>query len=128
MLRVNVLYSRMGMNLLEQLGFPEWFAEEIVGTDLHQLLPVFVHCTGSNRNNLGVFAATQRSDPTNGLVTVHDGHSEIHQNYMRPPAVKLLNRFHSIGCQPDFETDGPQKLSQKLAVVLNVVRDQHPAS
>ena len=46
---------------------------------------------------------------------------------MRPPFLELVDGLRSVGRQPDLEADGGQKLRQKLAVILDVVGDQHPA-
>ena len=43
------------------------------------------------------------------------------------PFLKLLYGLCSVGRQPDLETGGGEKLSEKLAVILDVVSDQHPA-
>ena len=40
---------------------------------------------------------------------------------------KLLDGFRSVGRQPDLESDRGQKLGQQLAVILDVVGDQHAA-
>ena len=127
LLGVNVLHSQVGVNLLEQLGFPERLADKIVGADRHQLLAVFVHRTGRHGDDLGFLAAGHGPDPADRLMAVHHRHAEIHQDQMGPPFLKLLDGFRSVGRQPDLETDRGQKLRQELAVILDVVGNQHPA-
>ena len=75
----------------------------------------------------GVLAAGHGPDPADRLMAVHHRHAEIHQDQIGPPFLELLYGFRSIGRQPDLETDGPEKLRQELAVILDVVGDQHPA-
>jgi hypothetical protein len=46
---------------------------------------------------------------------------------MGPPSLKLLDGFLSIVRQPDLKPYRSQELRQQLAVILNVVGNQHPA-
>src|SRR5437763_1113313 len=78
-LGVKVLHPHVGVDLLEQLEFPERLADKIVGADLHRLLAVVVHCTGGHGDDLGDLAAGHRPDPADRLMAVHDRHAEIHQ-------------------------------------------------
>ena len=106
MLGVHVLHPDVGVDLLEQLGIPERLAEEIVGADLHQLLAVFVHRTGSHGDDLRALAAGHGPDAADRLMAVHHRHAEIHQDQVGPPFRKPLDGFRPVGRQPDRETDG----------------------
>ena len=117
----------MGVDLLEQLGLTERLADEIVGADLHQLLAVVVHRAGGHGDDLGGLAAGHGPDPADRLMAVHDRHAEIHQDQVGPPPLELLDGLRPVGRQADLEPDGGQELCQELAVVLDVVDDQHPA-
>ena len=103
---VNVLHPRVGVNLLEQLDFPERLADKIVGADRHQVLAVLIHRTGRHRDNLRILAAGRGPDPADGLVAVHHRHAEIHQDQLGPPLLKLLDGLQSVGRQADLEADG----------------------
>ena len=127
LLGVKVLDPQVGVNLLEQLHFLEWLADKIVGADRQQLLAVFVHRTGSHGDDLGFLAAGGGPDPADRLMAVHHRHAEIHEDQMGPPLLELLDGLLAVGRQPDLETDGAENLHQQLAVILDVVGDQHPA-
>ena len=126
-LGVHVLNPHMVVNFLEQLDFSERLADKIVSPDRHQLLAIFIHRTGRHRDDLGLLPPGHSPYPADRLMSVHHRHAKIHQDQMGPPFLKLLNRFGTIGRQPDLKTHRSQKLRQQLPVILNVIGDQNPA-
>ena len=114
----------MRVDLAKQFGFAEWFADEVISADLHQLLAVFVHRTCGDGDDLRLFAAGHRADPADRFLSIHDRHAKVHQDQMRLPLLESLHRLRTVIGQPNLESDRSQKLSQQLAVVIDIVGDQ----
>ncbi len=127
LLGVEELDPQVGLDLPEQLGLLERLADEVVGADPQQLLAVLVQGAGGHGDDLGLLAAGGGPDPADRLVAVHHRHAEIHQDQVGPPALELLDGLLPVARQPDLEADGAEELHQQLAVILDVVGDQHPA-
>ncbi len=108
---VKVMDPHLGVDFLEQLGFPGTACRIKSSAPIpDQLLAVVVHrgTWAVTAMNPGVLATGHGPDPVaDRLMAVHHRHAEIHQDQMWAALfLKLLDGFRSVGRQPDLETDG----------------------